>query len=96
MRCPLCQKEVIEVHFQDGTTNRGWACEDCVLKEVTKRVKIHKEITSIFRDPKTGEEYGIDKKGKKVPKEDYIYDTKNDPHGWQKTGKAPKKRTYFI
>src|SRR3990172_8633358 len=56
-------------------------------------VQMHREVTALLIDKKTGQPVWVDKKGKKIPYGDSSvrYDLQTDPRGWRATGQKVRE-----
>ena len=109
----MAQKMDVNICFScKGKENRKWIevspghqrlvylC--CLEKETGKPTTFYlhrfKDVSAQFVDKKTGEEYWVDKKGRKVSPEDVRYKVyeQRDRFGWKATDKVPPQRTYHI
>ncbi len=106
--CPECGSK-LSCEFM--TYSHASCCQECKEKkekEARERgevledksgptfvIKHHKDITSVFKDKRTGQFVGVDDKGRKVDMKDTIYDLKNDPHGWKAAGHKVRNTAKF-
>lgn len=82
--CQKCkEKKEIEEKQKGGTENK---------KDTTFIFKKYRDITSVFKDKKTGTLVGVDEKGRKVDMKNTRYDLKKDRYGWRATGKKVRDR----
>ena len=87
--CPECGSK-LSCEFM--TYSHASCCPKCKEKKIIEDNETtfiyhrFKEITSIFKEKKTGQLVGVDGKGKKVEMKNTRYDLKNDRYGWQATG----------
>ena len=96
MKCPNCKQKTNSYTGKVINNQVLYSCVKCEVQSFTSNttVTIHPEYTSFFTDRKTGNSYALDKKGRKHNVEDTPY--ANDNLGWKRSGKAPKRKKYFI